>query len=191
MTSKSMSRDDGLRKKTLELMRERNAIALLTRPITPVDVAKMAKEKEVIAQASGPTLREGYKFYRRELVKFRHRYGASISGEDLLAALSQIEAAPPGKTTYVPYWILRRWFRGYRDFLATVSKIPCHAFIGVDATGQTYAQRSSAFEVRLLEASLFEDMCALFNLAAKAHTARTGSESIRERKRGLLCNGQQ
>ena len=177
-----MSDDDELRNKTLELLREWKALAFLTRPITPIDVATMARAEEVIAQASGPTLLEGYEFYQRQVAGLRQQYGATVSREDLLAALSHIEAAPPGKTTYVPYWILRRWFRSYRDLLATVSHIPCHAFIGVDNTGQTYAQRSSGFEVRLIEASLFEDMCALFNLAAKSHARRTGVESTKERK---------
>jgi hypothetical protein len=181
-----MPSDGKLRRKALGALRETKAIALFTRPMTPDEIARMATAAQDIAEASGPALLERYEFYQRQLEELRHGYGASVSRDDLLTVLSYIEAAPSGLVTYAPYWILRRWFGSYRDHLATVSKIPCHAFIGIDATGQMYERRSTEFEVRLLEASLFEDMCALFNLVANAQAGRnTGSESIIARKERL------
>ena len=57
-----MSDDDELRNKTLELLREWKALAFLTRPITPIDVATMARAEKSLLKLQAPHFLKGTSF---------------------------------------------------------------------------------------------------------------------------------
>lgn len=62
-------------------------------------------------------------------------------------------------------------------FLPSPDLLPNHAFIVIGARGVLYKTDDAAFEARLLEATLFEDTCALFNAAKDANSKLSSHRS--------------
>ena len=63
---------------------------------------------------------------------------------------------------YLPKWRLAEFFRGLRGD-KRFEKLPEHALVALDVHGISRAVEPA--EVRILEAGLYEDMCAMFNRA--------------------------
>ena len=95
---------------------------------------------------------------RMAVEQMRLDFGVNISREQALALMAWIERnIQPNQACYLPAGMLAENLSIYAKL-----NLPPHARISVDplCIGRHYP---GGFETRLLEASLFEDMCALFN----------------------------
>src|SRR5437867_5897406 len=75
-----------------------------------------------------------------------------------------------GHSTYVPVHVMRELFADYSKVLRGSEHFPAHARVAVDVSGTLYDNARHP-EVFLLEASMFEDMAALFNVVASDSSA--------------------
>jgi hypothetical protein len=168
---------DRLRGETLRLLQEMRVTSLLTCPLTPAEIAKIAAKELQIASLGKAQLRELQDSYKKQVAEVRRHLGVVPSSKELLAILAHIEKTPKGSVVYVPLWVLRRWFKHSDEFLLPPSETFYHKSVAIDPTGAIYAEGNRPFETRFLEGSLFEDMCALFNLARENHLRRHEDES--------------
>jgi hypothetical protein len=112
---------------------------------------------ESFEQLSGPQLRSQWKRVAREINATFRRFGVKGSLEELHAIIATAENHPDN-VYYVRKADLQRLLTKYEEALAVFTKLPPHAFIGVDVNGLI-----GALSWHLLEAALFEDMAALWN----------------------------
>jgi hypothetical protein len=82
---------------------------------------------------------------------------------DYYAGLIADSGVVEGGLLFVPKWQLRDFFAGINDVLKGLDRHPEHTLVSFDVHG--LYPRGTRGEVRILEAALFEDMCALFNRA--------------------------
>ena len=66
---------------------------------------------------------------------------------------------------FVPRWQLKKFFAGIENVVGGLPQLPQHTLLSLDIHG--FRLRNAPGEIKILEASLFEDMCALFNAASK------------------------
>jgi hypothetical protein len=103
------------------------------------------------------------------------------------------KALPQDAYLYVPVWRLKTFFRRIHLVLVGIDKLPEHTSLLIDVHGNT--PRGKPGEVRIIEAALFEDMCALFNRAwhliepSKSPTAKASviKESAAMRRGSVLA----
>jgi hypothetical protein len=103
---------------------------------------------------------------RTAVEQLRQRFGVKISPEQTFALMSWIERnISAGQACYMPVGMLADTLAMYAEM-----KLPPHARVSLDplCVGREYP---GGFEIRLLEASLFEDMCSLFNESHKCFAA--------------------
>jgi hypothetical protein len=176
---------DKLRREVLHLLRETKGIMLLTRPMSRTEIRKIAAKEEELHHLSKAELRRLRGLYKKQLTKVRREYGLRLSASDILKLLDRLEAVPEGQVTYLPLWVLRQWFEHSDRVIPPPSEVFYHAYIAIDATGNIYSKPDAIFTARYLEASLFEDMCALYNLARQSHLSRAEDESAKTLKQRL------
>ncbi len=82
---------------------------------------------------------------------------------DYYAELVANSGVVAGALLFVPKWQLRDFFAGINDVLMGLDRHPEHTLVSFDVHG-LYPPGTRG-EVRILEAALFEDMCALYNRA--------------------------
>jgi hypothetical protein len=178
---------DKIRSEHLRFLKELKAIQLLISPaaVTPKIAHELARQERRIVELKRRQLEQSCDACKKRVGELRRRFGLRLSTADLLEVLAHLEAVPKGQIVYVSVWNLREWFEKCGEFLPPSGKMPHHAAIAVDPSGQIYEKQPDAPEFRLLEATLFEDMCVLFNLARKAHLESDESETRRQCKERL------
>ena len=101
----------------------------------------------------------------REIASLRTNYGIEGRLSDFNLFLKPKDGAPnPGKILLVSKHHLARLITKYEKVFPTFKDLPPHARIGIDVHGREY--QTPRFEVHCLEASLFEDMAAIWNAVA-------------------------
>jgi hypothetical protein len=96
----------------------------------------------------------------------------TVPRDQLLILLDDAETQAPGRANFLPKFLVDRMAPGMAKLSPDHDTIPAHALIELD-----YGQNRSkpSFEVHILEASLFEDLCGLFNQAHALHLKRPSS----------------
>lgn len=123
-----------------------------------------ANVAEIASIQSRKELKELLANLRKMVEQFRSQYGVRASRSQILALVDWIQRnIDPGQACYLPVGMLSNELSLYSDM-----KLSPHARISIDIDG-TWRDYPGGFEVRLLEASLYEDMCSLFNLLHESH----------------------
>ena len=95
------------------------------------------------------------------VASLRESLRVRVSQDKLIEIYKNLKAeTPPGKLSYLPLETLVAWLGFYSDN----NVFPRHARVGIDIHGVSDGDA----ELKILEASLYEDMCALFNLARES-----------------------
>ena len=148
-----------LRREAIELTQEFTAITLLTHAIDKGALARLAAdETKVMTATSRRVLRAYITIRRKDVALWRDEKEVRASRQELIEILGVLRATPPGKLCFVRKAHLARligWCEHYPR--------PAHCQIGIPKDGIDLKQWVMDF--RLLEALLYEDMCALYNLA--------------------------
>jgi hypothetical protein len=125
-----------------------------------------AQEEHIRIIKSKKALKTMISALKSETALLREKYQIHATEEDLLIFLDEALQGDSGQAMY--YWV-----HPLRDrFLKQYDDLPLHARVEIDVRGMR--PESSGFEYRLLEATLFEDVCALFNQAWEQHKTLGG-----------------
>jgi hypothetical protein len=148
-----------LRREAVELTQEFTAIALLTNSIEKQALAKLADvEAQLMTSTSRKDLRAYIKVRRADVASWRADKHVQASRQELIELLQGIRAAPDGQLAYVRKAYLAKLIGIYDHY-----PWPAHCQIGFPKEGIDL--KHWVIEWRLLEALLYEDLCALYNLS--------------------------
>lgn len=150
---------DRLRNKALRLLRENHALGFVISPPDQDGLRAIQSNKERIEGANKAQLQSYIQKVSSHIRERRTEYGVRASREQLIAFLEKAEAAPPGQFYLPTVAELREFFQDYARVWPDSRLMPAHARIFFDAHG-----RETFGNVRILEATIYEDMAALWNL---------------------------
>jgi len=154
-----------LRRQVAQLYRKYEVLYIL---INGVD-AKVRKlfnaTKANIPKLSRPQLKALREKLRQEIKELRSRYGAKALSEVYEMIVSESEKQPRPFLLLTKFEIERKLFTHYERVYPGFHKLPAHARIGIDVHGTRPSRE--LVEIYILEVMLYEDMCALFNLAKR------------------------
>jgi hypothetical protein len=158
------------REEAIRLYRIYWAIGLLAHQISAPELKRqdLAEQLESIqASKSKKHLQSLARTLREKIRTLRERLEILATDDDLLSFLSNVEKGPEGELVWVPVDFLSKLSRVYERL-----QMPAHWRVGIDPQGSR--PPNSIFETRALEVTLFEDVCALFNLTKRQADALGG-----------------
>ncbi|MGD0694237.1 MAG: hypothetical protein ABSB82_05230 [Terriglobia bacterium] len=156
-----------LRAKATDFFREQMAILVLANHPERLSPQQISENVDAIhSMRSRKELKAWISKLRITVEQMRQKFGVRISREQTFAIMDWIHrTAGPNQACYMPAGMLGDYLTMYAEM-----KLPPHARVSLDplCIGRDYP---GGFEVRVLEASLFEDMCALFNQSQERFAA--------------------
>jgi hypothetical protein len=150
------------RAKARAIYREYEAIQTLLNNVTVPIRRKMKASYESIERFKKSELRKRTHDFEREVVDLRREFGITASREDLVQILKSVEEKP-GLALHILKRVLIEIITNYERRFPGFNILPDHAYIQID-NGQ-FREEQGDFDWILHEASLYEDMCSVFNLA--------------------------
>jgi hypothetical protein len=165
-----------LREECLRTLDEAQAIEILTRSITPEREWNYfgVKREEVRLCVSQKHLREWLIEWKQGVKRMRTRVLIHATQQELVEFFHFCANLPPGKIVYIRKSLLTKLLPLYAN-----TCFPYHTQIGFNPHVPRYLPDVVA---RTLEATLFEDMCALFNLARVYHDERVKIQSLAKKQ---------
>lgn len=154
------------RAKARQKLRELEALAVLGNLMTSSSRAELERHKaELNEKATIKRVQELVHSCDQRLTELRDLLGAKIPNGRLVELLRFIETAPAGKALFVRKSLFNELFahpeRTYKPF----ESVPAHAMVLAHLTKPDRHIPPEVFDWKSVEATLFEDMCSLFNLA--------------------------
>jgi hypothetical protein len=177
-----------LRDRADALLRELTASTWVVSPPDSDEIAQLGRYKENIRSATRKQLYSIIKQIESNIKEIRDRYNINAPAWMLLDILQMMENAPQGQSVLMPLYMWRKLFKGDTCPIAGMDMWPLHARVALDASGLIYA-KSRHLQFHLLEAIMFEDMAALFNLAKQecVTTATGRQDKLLTKRRSALC----
>jgi len=150
------------RAKAKRLYREYESIITLINQMTVRDRSRVIASSAAIDRLKKSELRRQLHKLESEVEELRQRFGVQVSG-DKLVELLEIAEAKPGLVLNIMKHALREVFSRYEEAFSRFPDLPEHAYVVIDAG--KFREHQGEVEWRAHEVTLYEDMCALFNLA--------------------------
>ncbi len=158
-----------LRAQALEIYQELRAILILTRNYHERDERDFGAIQQWASIAGVAELRGAIRVGCSTVARLRREYGITATGRHLIEIAQLLEASPE-RTAYIPKPSLREMVKNYGRALPVFDGMPEHVRIAL--TARPFASPPQAYEWRAVESTLYEDMCALFNLAHDVHVQK-------------------
>jgi hypothetical protein len=155
------------RAKAKQIYREYEAIQTLLNNVTVSIKAKMKASYDAIDRYGKSELRRKIHELERELQDLRTEFGVKATMDELVKVLQSAEAQP-GLALHIIKAALVQLIGNYEKKVPGFSIFPEHTYIQID-NGQ-FREEEGDFDWILQEASLYEDMCSLFNLAKERNS---------------------
>jgi len=178
-----------LKAKAQRLHRLYEAMLVISNSLTIAERQALERDKEQISNAKRSDLHRLIPDLEKALVVYRAEFGFKAPNSELIEILERSEATPEGKLLRVTKDWIEDLCSGYNKFAKDFfAKLPAHALIEIDP-GRYHTKRGD-ISWYWLEATVFEDMCALFNLA-KEHAGKQSdveNQNKRRYKTGLSLN---
>jgi hypothetical protein len=156
------------RAKAKQIYREYEAIQTLLNNVTVSIKAKMKVSYDAIDRFGKTELRRKIHELERELQDLRTEFGVKATREELVKVLQSAEAKP-GLALHIVKAALVGMIGKYDKKAPGFSIFPEHTYIQID-NGQ-FREVQGDFDWILQEASLYEDMCSIFNLAKERNSS--------------------
>ena len=156
------SEADRLRAELRELWSVYEAIYTLINASTQDIRSGFGISRANIEEMTVPALRKARSGLRREVFDLKKRYGVLCSDTTLIRLARLVEVHAARGMTIIPKYMLDQFFANYGAALKGYEAFPAHIRIGIDPG--KYRTRQGGAELYLVEAALFEDLCALANL---------------------------
>lgn len=179
--------DEG-RQAARNLIREHMALMMLAHRLSP-ELRESATTAVRDTESMAPRrLREVALGVEREVRRLRRHLGTKTSQGELIAFLAHAEKGPSGNIAFIPKLWLAAQCRHYARVAPSFDLAPAHAWIGLNPG--VMAVRGT-WEMRLLDATMYEDMATLYNAAASQREAAegrgVGGEKQALKARDALC----
>ncbi len=155
-----------LRSKAESLYRKYRAVLILTNSLSVEERQRMDKGLEKIQSMELDDLRARLPDIEKETTNVCKKYGVIGEFEELEKYIGAEGDQHPIK--FLAKFGLEQLFSNYERRLPIFSDLPPHARIGIEYLG---ARDKNQIEIFILEASLFEDMAALWNATLELHEA--------------------
>lgn len=172
---------DRLREEALRLLREDEALAFVISPADRVGREMVDRNRAAIQSGTIQSLQQYIDSARKHLLERRRTLGVTASSSELVAFLETAESVPRGQVFLPSLAELRSFFKDYSHVWPDSTRLPAHARIVLDIHG-CGANGETLRGFRLLEASSYEDMAALWNLTHERAGADTDTAPASERK---------
>jgi hypothetical protein len=170
---------DTFRRKLSRTFHKYRAMHILLNTPSPEELRGLDNSLENIERMPGPELRRKARAVQADYERMVKLYGVRGSLDQFEEILAEYTAASK-PILYVSKYDLERLFAKYENRFPEFGKLPPHGRVGIEVGGR----KSSNTEIKsfVLEASLFEDMAALWNLAAAATEAEEPAATIPDTK---------
>ena len=168
---------DRLRNKALRLLREDHALSFVISSPNQDGLRAVQSNKERIEEANKAELQRYIQDVSSHIRQRRIKYGVRVSGEQLIKFLENAEASRPGQVYYPTVVDLREFFQDYAKVWPDSALLPAHARVTFDPSGLV-----PGGGVRILEATIYEDMASLWNLLKNRNDRHAGTQPKRELK---------
>ena len=175
---------DRLRKKALNLLRERQALDFMISGVDKSVLQVIQSEREHIKQVNKTKLQSYIQRTSSYINDRKKEYGVRATSEQIIKFLENAEAAPPGQCYLPTVAELREYFHSYEKVWPDSALLPSHARVFFDPSGSVPGGIT-----RILEATIYEDMVALWNLLKNREEKNTNIQSQMELKTDFaLCH---
>jgi hypothetical protein len=184
----NLKKQKKVRDRLLQLLRDLEALLVVGNLMTRTARSELEARKLGLKGRSNITkIGTEIRLAERQIAKVRDWLGVKVPNQKVVELLQFVEDAPEGKMALIPKHILQevfsfpeRSFERFRDF-------PAHARIALYLTKPSHHDPVSTVDWRSTEATLFEDMCALYNLAREAsEKLKTAIDSLLAKKSSML-----
>jgi hypothetical protein len=171
---------DTFRRKLYRTFQKYRAMHILLNTPNPEELLGLDDSLENIQVMPGPKLRRKARAVQADYERMVKLYGARGSLDEFSKILADYAAASK-PILYVTRYDLERVFTNYENRFPDFRRLPQHGRIGIEVGGR----KSSNAEIKsfTLEGSLFEDMAALWNVAATATEAEEPETTVPDAKR--------
>jgi hypothetical protein len=133
--------------------------------LTVADRNHLDLEKQAINKAKKTDLYSVIKRLEDAIIQVRKDFGFRVSNSELVKILVMIERRPRGRAVRMNKSWLSQICTGYKKHWEIFDALPAHVMIQIDP-GEFRNKRGELSWV-WLEATVFEDLCALFNQAVE------------------------
>jgi hypothetical protein len=151
-----------LRREVRRLYREHIALCVFFHGLSSSDRPQVTASLQQIDKASKRDLRETRTKLKARNEQTAREYGLRVPIAEIVELTEHAESPAVGRQMLLPKSFIRTVCTHYERSLADFNELPDHALVEIDPG--RYRTVSGTIEIYLLEAMLFEDMCALFNL---------------------------
>lgn len=153
-----------LREKARRLHREYEALCVFCNTMTAEDAARFEYEKGRFAEARKPELHRTIAKLNNAIAGHRRLWGFRVPNSEVVKIL---EKAEQGRSRGQTLRLSKLWVSdicsGYYQHWIIFKDLPAHTMIEIDLG--TFRKRRGQISWFLLEATVYEDLCALFNQA--------------------------
>lgn len=152
------------RNKAKSLFKEYEAFIVLINQMTIERRVHYDKMQEEIDLFDKKELREFTDKIKSEISRMRNLYGVKVPNSFMVDILEDIKSEVlknEKKICYVAKFKLKEIFKNYHKAMLDFNELPEHSKIGIDIG---LIRKKPEVESFILEAAIFEDMCAIFNL---------------------------
>lgn len=147
--------------------------------MTPEYKEGFIKSKEAFSEMDKKTLERFIPIIKREIIQYRTNYGIKASNHTLVALYKKAQEGGDGKVFLLPKYLLKDLFTKYEKALPAFHVLPEHVRIAIDVG--TYRTVQGDVEIYWIEVSLYEDMCALFNLCKEFNSGLNRREDHKKK----------
>lgn len=169
-----------LKAKARQNLRELEALLVIGNLMTGAARAKLERAQAELDE--GSTIKRIQELLRRSDEKNAHLrslLGARVSNSSLVEMLQFIESAPSGKSALIPVHVLKSLLSNAASTYVPLGVFSAHTRVHVYSTKPDSHAERKIFDWVSLEATLFEDMCALFNMALERQAKAQSTSRFR------------
>lgn len=153
-----------LRRDCGQLVRELEAVLCLSCALDQPGRANRKADLAFIETATKKELQTFFNAAEGRLFEVRQYFRVTAKSREVRQLYKDMKDAGAERVSWLPLFTLRSMFVDYSQILTGSERFPAHARVSFDPDGTHYPE-SPHPEIFLLEASLFEDMAALYNMA--------------------------
>lgn len=156
-----------LQARAQHLHRQLEALLVLGNDMTRAKRVEFESQKAgVIERPTIKRVQEHINQTEQHIEDLRRLLGVRVPNHTLIEILEMVEAAPEGKTALVSKHVIERLFERTDRTFEQFDRFPAHVRIMIYQTKPNHHDAEpKTVDWRSIEATLFEDMCAMFNLA--------------------------
>lgn len=162
---------DRLRQKVTQRLQELEALAIFTYHLGETNRTKISDARKEVKSTSSKRLQSILHVTERFIAEAVDQSGFTGSISNLVQSVKESRRNHSDKILMFPKWYLDEQFKHYERCFPSWEVHPPHAMIPIDVSGDI--NEAIWHGVCLPEATLYEDMCASYNQAARSEKAGT------------------